>query len=111
MSEDTVDKNPIIRAEAQRLVNEWLPWGVGREKSHSAWSLGSLGSIYPGDSFNDGSEHKNPPFWFWIGSRNIQGFGTKAPIHSLEQLRATAISILVFCEAEEMRVNLEREEK
>jgi hypothetical protein len=91
-----------IRKIVRSLVDKWLPWGVERSKSQGSWGLGSLGSIFPGEGEND------PPFWFWINSLNRKGLGTQTPIHDLDQLRASAISILVFCEAEEMRRELEK---
>ncbi len=99
-----IGENPkelAMRELARELVSEWLPWGVEREKSQGWWNLGTLGSIYPRKDEND------PPFWFWIGSQNKQGMGTKMPVHSINELRAAAIGLLVFCEVEDLRREME----
>ena len=104
-SELPVGENPTeleIRKLARELVSEWMPNGIERERYVNHWGLGTLGGIFPPDE-ND----KDVVAWFWICSANRRGMGTQTPITSIKQLRAAAISLLVYCEVEDMRQEIE----
>lgn len=94
VKDDIVGEGPAyesILQNARDLVAEWVPWGV--ENSQNSWGA--------------------PPFHLWReadGTHTIsvatfgwekRGLGYHAPI-GLKELRASAISLLVYCAAYEV---------
>lgn len=73
-----------IRQAARDLVPLFSPC----ENAQPWWSLGMLGGVQPSE---DGSH------LFWLMSQRRQGMGTELKI-DLNQLRASAIGLLAYCE-------------
>ena len=87
---------PAFMDEARKLIPEWLPWGIERHKSSGAWGIPPFGSIFNKDGritvWNFGDPSKL--------TRKGAGYENEV---TLDQLKSAAVSILVFCAAEEMR--------
>jgi len=74
-----------LEAEATKLVPLLSPW----DSPQPSWGLGSFGTVEPSD---DG-RHR-----VWMSSLARRGLGTETTL-DLDQLRAAAITLLVYCEA------------
>lgn len=86
-----------MRALAKEMAPYWVPWEFEENRSsQGSWGLPGLGGYISKD---DDGKYK-----LWVRSRKQAGLGTDVPlIYGLEAIRKSAISLLVFCELEEMR--------
>lgn len=82
---------PMLR-NARDLLPVWIPWGI--ENSQNGWGAPPF-SVYRND---DGTHEIAVTTFGW----EKRGLGYSAPI-DLKSLRASAISLLVYCAAEEAR--------
>jgi len=99
MSLDEGFKEEEFRKLAKELLPEWLPWGLETHKSQNSWGCPGLGG-----TIQRSKEEGFPEYEFWVQSQNKRGMGTVVPLtYGLEAIRATAIGLLIFCEAEEWR--------
>lgn len=77
-----------LRAAARALVDEWMPNGVANYQRW--WGAGICGVVHE----EDGTNTVHVQTW----DREKRGLGVAWP-ESIETLRASAISLLVYCEA------------
>lgn len=95
-----VNDNPIFSDEARKLVAEWLPWGIEREKSLGSWGVGCDLSIF------NRKEDEYPTLWMSSTKRRGMGTETRLP-DNLNEIYAAGISLLVYAATEEMRRELD----
>jgi hypothetical protein len=77
-----------FREASRSLLDEWVPNGV--ENYQSWWGAGICGVVHEDDGTNRGHVET------W--GKDKRGLGVNWPV-DLATLRASAISLLVYCEA------------
>lgn len=88
-----------FRALAKDLLPKWIPWEFeGKSKSQNSWGAGLDMSLYSSENKDKGIVS----MLMWDNEWDSTTFAKKKEF-SLDQMRIHAISVLVFCEAEEWR--------